>query len=158
MLWGGWRQKDSGTRKIQDRDRSDKVYIDQIIWEVRGRVKLSAHFQLKIPTKLWKNEHTLIFSLWKWSSIFIKNYWTNLSFPPTPNKIMWCLKMKVLQSQFSEKNKVSEESRHCPCKNNSTTTTNNSIVEMPFSLEVLTKNIWAILCIRKAQSYKIAGG
>ena len=28
------------------------TYIDQIIWEVRERVKLSAHFQLKIPTKL----------------------------------------------------------------------------------------------------------
>lgn len=64
--------------------------------------------------------------------------------PPTPNKTMW---MKMLQSQFSGEKKMSEESRHCPCEGTntiSTTTTTNGIVEIPFSLKVLTEYTWTI--------------
>lgn len=40
--------------------------------------------------------------------------------------------MKMLQYKLSEKNELSEENRHCQCKNINITITYNSIAEMPF--------------------------
>lgn len=50
------RQKNSGTKRIQDRDRKNcegelHINIDQIIWEMGAMVKLPAHFQLTTTTK-----------------------------------------------------------------------------------------------------------
>lgn len=141
-------ETNNSIRKIQDRDSKDKVCINQIIWVVWGSVKLlDFHFRWKFPLNYEKMSSGWFLATE--NKVVLLSQTTEpvcLSLLPQSNEMFEDEDLTISLSE-KKKNEVSEESSHCPCKNN--ITTNYSIVEMPFSLKDLQKTLEQFCVLEK---------